>query len=181
MARRLHEAGANVAVVLTDGQPRTEQAQAMFSILSGMEIAVVEFEADPVYLAERLAETDLLVDAIYGTGFYGELDEKHRDICRLMNGVGVQTVSLDIPTGVAADTGAADDFAVCADVTIVFDSDKPATVLPGAAAWCGEVVVVDIGIPPKAREGIEPLYTVVDEEFVFGILLPRRRETHKGR
>ena len=53
----------------------TEQAQAMFSILSGMEIAVVEFEADPVYLAERLAETDLLVDAIYGTGFYGELDE----------------------------------------------------------------------------------------------------------
>ncbi len=180
VARRLHEAGANVAVVLTDGQPRTEQAQAMFSILSGMEIAVVEFEADPVYLAERLAETDLLVDAIYGTGFYGELDEKHRDICRLMNGVGVQTVSLDIPTGVAADTGAADGFAVCADVTIVFDSDKPATVLPGAAAWCGEVVVVDIGIPPKAREGIEPLYTVVDEEFVFGILLPRRRETHKG-
>ena len=35
-------------------------------------------EACPI--AERLAETDLLVDAIYGTGFYGELEEKHRDI-----------------------------------------------------------------------------------------------------
>ena len=49
-----------------------------------------------------------------------------------------------------------------------------------AAAWCGEVIVADIGIPPEAHEGIERQFTLVDAAYVFGRLPRRRRDTHKG-
>lgn len=179
-ARRLAEAGANVAVILTDGAPRTPQAQMMLERLEHLEIAVVEYGADAHYLTERLAETDLLVDAVYGTGFHGELDERHRDICRLMNGIEAMTFSIDIPTGITANTGFADYCAVRADITIVLDSDKPATVLACAQEYCGRVVLTDIGIPDEAREGILSSYILVEEELVFQTLQKRRRDTHKG-
>lgn len=111
-ARRLSEAGANVAVVLTDGDPKTPEAAEMLRRIGVMDIAVVGYGDDPEYLTERLASTDLLVDAIYGTGFHGELDGRHRDVCRLINGVGVRVFALDIPSGVNADTGEADPCAV---------------------------------------------------------------------
>lgn len=180
VARKLCEAGANVAVVLTDGEPRTEEAKAMLRLIGVMEVAVVEYGDDPQYLAERLAETDLLVDAVYGTGFHGELDERHRDICRLINGVEVETFALDIPSGVSANSGFADACAVRADVTIVFDSDKPASVMPCAQKYCGKVVVADIGIPPEAHADIISNYTLVDGGFVFDRLPMRMRESHKG-
>lgn len=166
-ARRLSEAGANVAVVLTDGDPKTPEAAEMLRRIGVMDIAVVGYGDDPEYLTERLASTDLLVDAIYGTGFHGELDGRHRDVCRLINGVGVRVFALDIPSGVNADTGEADPCAVRAGMTVVFDSDKPATAMPAAAEYCGEVVVADIGIPPEAHEGVEPLFTLVDRGWVF--------------
>lgn len=65
-------------------------------------------------------------------------------------------------------------------MTVVFDSDKPATAMPAAAEYCGEVVVADIGIPPEAHEGVEPLFTLVDRGWVFDRLPRRRRDTHKG-
>ncbi|WP_101550066.1 MULTISPECIES: NAD(P)H-hydrate dehydratase [Anaerotruncus] len=179
-ARRLSEAGANVAVVLTDGDPKTPEAAEMLRRIGVMDIAVVGYGDDPEYLTERLASTDLLVDAIYGTGFHGELDGRHRDVCRLINGVGVRVFALDIPSGVNADTGEADPCAVRAGMTVVFDSDKPATAMPAAAEYCGEVVVADIGIPPEAHEGVEPLFTLVDRGWVFDRLPRRRRDTHKG-
>lgn len=179
-ARRLTEAGANVVVVLTDGQPRTEQAKEMFERITYMEIPVVEYGEDPAYLTERLAETDFLVDAVYGSGFHGQLDDLHRDICRLITGVGVPVISLDIPSGVATDTGAADPYAIRARHTVVFDSYKPATVLPAAAKFCGEVTLADIGIPEEAHHDIAEKFTLMDDLHVFGELKKRLRETHKG-
>ncbi|WP_101911503.1 NAD(P)H-hydrate dehydratase [Marasmitruncus massiliensis] len=179
-ARRLCQAGANVAVVLTDGAPRTEQAKSMYEMIRMMDIAISEYGVDPHYLAERLAETDILIDAIYGTGFHGELDDRHRDICRLMNGVDVDTVALDIPSGVTSDTGFADSFAVRAAMTVVFDSGKPASAFPASEEYCGKVVLADIGIPEEAHEGIHSEFTMVDQEYVFSHLQKRRRRTHKG-
>lgn len=180
VARKLAEGESNVVVVLTDGQPRTEQAQEMLTRITYMEIPVIEYGNDPAYLTERLAQTDLLVDAIYGSGFHGELDDYHRDICRLMNGVGVPIAALDIPSGLTADTGAADPYTIQAQYTIAFDSEKPADVLPFAARYCGKVITADIGIPPEAHEGVEEHFTLMDSDYVFSRLKKRPRETHKG-
>lgn len=180
VARQLFTNGANVAVVLTDGEPATAQAKTMYEWLQNMDIPVVQYGSEMEYLTGRLAETDLLVDAVYGTGFHGALDARHRDICRLINGVDAPTVSLDIPSGVNADTGLADPDAVCADYTVMFDSLKPAGILPRAAKRCGELILADIGIPPEAHAGVEEQYTLVDEAFLCATLPKRARESHKG-
>lgn len=180
VARRLCQAGANVAVVLTDGAPRTEQAKAMYEMIRMMDIAISEYGVDPHYFAERLSKTDLLVDAIYGTGFHGELDDRHRDICRLLNGIDVNTISLDIPSGITCNTGFADSCAVRAQLTVTFDNAKPACAFPCASEYCGKVIVADIGIPEEAHHEIVSEFTRVDSDYVFGMLPRRRRRTHKG-
>lgn len=180
VARLLSQAGMDVAVVLTDGIPRTEDALAMYQKLAGLPVQVVPYGEDADWLALRLSEANLLVDAIYGTGFHGELDGPHRDICRLLNGVEVLTCALDIPSGVTADTGWADPYAVRADFTVVFDSHKPATVMPRAAQWCGRVLVRDIGIPEEAHRGLESQYRLIGKAEVFSVLKKRVRESHKG-
>lgn len=179
-ARKLYEAGADVAVILTDGAPKNAHAKQMLSLLSPMNISVSSFGEDPEFLTDRLAATDYLVDAVYGTGFHGELDEKHQAICRLINGIGVKTFSLDIPTGLTCDTGYTCQHTVRADYTIVFDSMKPATVFPACSEYCGETTLVDIGIPEHAREDILSNYELVDAGFVFGHLKKRERNSHKG-
>lgn len=180
VARRLCQAGGDIAVILTDGTPKTEDALAMYEKLQGMPVKVVAYGEDQSWLTHRLAETDLMVDAIYGTGFHGELDERHRDICRLINGVETLICSLDIPSGVTTDTGWADPQAVQADFTVVFDCHKPATVMPRAARWCGQVLVREIGISEGAHQGLENRYRLIDRSSVFSILKKRVRESHKG-
>ena len=180
VARQLSRSGANVAVVLTDGHPVSAQAREMYDRLLPMEIPMVEYGSDMEYLTDRLAETDLLVDAIFGTGFHGVLSDRHKSVCRLINGVGVPVFALDIPSGVNADTGAADPDAVRAGCTVMFDSLKPAGVMPCAASFCGRVVTAEIGIPPDAREGVEELFTVVDDLFIAENLPVRQRNSHKG-
>lgn len=180
VARRLAEAGANVVAVLTDGTPRSDQAKSMLERAAAAEIPLIAYGDDPAYLTERLSETDLLVDAIYGSGFHGTLDDLHHDICRLLNGVGAAIVSLDIPSGVAADTGAADESAIRAAYTVVFDSYKPATVMPAAEKYCGKVLLADIGIPREALDSIFPLYFLMEEQLVFDVLKKRARDSHKG-
>lgn len=180
VARRLCQAGANVAVILTDGAPRTAQAKAMYEMIRMMDIVIAEYGINPHDLAQRLAKTDLVVDGIYGTGFHGELDDKHKDICRLINGIDVTTVSLDIPSGVTCNSGYADEHAVRSNLTVTFDSAKPACAFPSTSEYCGKVVVADIGISEEAHDGIDIKYQIVDKNYVFETLPKRHRRTHKG-
>jgi len=154
VARKLTENDVNVVVTLLDGKPTSPEAQEMYRLLEAMEVPILPFEQAADKLASWLTQTDLVVDAICGTGFKGELREHHRRACDLINQSTCAIVSLDIPTGVECDTGRVAQGAIKADFTLAFDSLKPAHVLPGSKEQCGAVEVLDIGIPDEAREGI---------------------------
>ena len=89
----------------------------------------------------------VIVDAIYGTGMHGQFrDSRVNQICGIINEAGCPVVSLDLPSGVNADTGEAADDSVRADLTITFHRMKPAHVKEEAKEYCGRTVVADIGI-----------------------------------
>ncbi|MEG1994702.1 MAG: NAD(P)H-hydrate dehydratase, partial [Oscillospiraceae bacterium] len=92
---------------------------------------------------------DYIIDGIYGTGFRGGLDEKHKVICSYISKSGSKVIALDIPSGVTCDTGQVDENAVKAQMTITFHSMKPCHVLYPANEYCGETKVCDIGIDMK--------------------------------
>ena len=87
--------------------------------------------------------------------------------------------SVDIPSGVSADTGKICGVAVKANCTVTFGSYKIGTVLYPGAEYCGQVVVADIGFPQEAYEQIEEqVKTATLEDFNF--IPPRPNYSNKG-
>ncbi len=101
-------------------------------------------------LGERLAEFDVIVDAIGGTGIVGELRGAATDAVAAINIArargGAVVVAMDIPTGLDCDTGVVAGPVVMADLTVTFVARKKGFDVDSAHACLGEVVVVDIGI-----------------------------------
>jgi len=99
-------------------------------------------------LTPAAIESELIVDALFGSGLNRCLDAKVADILGLAARRAVPIVAVDIPSGIAGDTGENLGGAATAVCTVTFMHKKPGhLLLPGRDA-CGDVVVADIGIPP---------------------------------
>lgn len=151
VARELATEGINVTVVMADGNPRTEDAIKNANIVLRRETSVIDAKAYFNTIPEIVEAADFIVDAIYGTGFHGQLSETVRGCTRLINEKKRSdqkkiVFALDIPSGVNGDLGDPDQDTVIADYTIAFHRAKPVHELNGAAPFCGEIVVVGIGI-----------------------------------
>ena len=102
--------------------------------------------------------SDVVVDAVFGTGLTRALDNWVGNIVHDLNfakenpnGNGLY-VSVDLPSGLNADSGTPLCEAFEADVTVTFTAPKPANVLPGTVAFNGELFIKDIGSPPDLIE-----------------------------
>lgn len=146
-ARKLTEMGAAVGVILAEGEPRTEDAIKNKQICRDMDISITGLEESEENETSRLVKAaDLIVDAIYGTGFHGRLREPVRRLARLINRSEAAVYALDIPSGLNGDTGEADEDTVRAGCTIVFHRRKPAHIDEQCAVYCGRIVGISIGI-----------------------------------
>lgn len=122
----------------------------------------------------------VVVDALLGTGARGVPTRALADAVRAIHqrrAAGAVVVSLDIPTGVDATTGAT-SLAVSADLTISFGTVKRGHLL--ARGQCGAIVVVDIGLGPHA-EGTDGAPLLVDEAWVANVVPMIEPDAHKGR
>lgn len=152
VARKLTEMGAKVTLALLEGEPKTEDAIENHRLCAEMGIAAYSAPEESERICTAVEHADVIVDAIFGTGFHGELREQVREITGAINNANSQVYALDIPGGVNGDSGAADAHSVRADKTIVFQRLKPAHLMPAAAVFCGEVVCVSIGIDEVLAE-----------------------------
>ena len=95
------------------------------------------------------------MDALYGTGFHGELRPAGRAACDCINAQhqnGAFVLAVDLPSGIHTDTGAVAEGAVQANLTVTFHRAKPLHFAPESAGYCGELVVADIGIDAYVGE-----------------------------
>src|SRR5262249_39961522 len=98
-----------------------------------------------------LAPRDVVVDALLGTGFEGEVRAPMAtlilalDAAREEDAVG-PIVALDLPSGLDADRGRPSNATVRADVPVTFVAPKAGFARRAAAEWIGAVIVRDIGI-----------------------------------
>jgi len=100
--------------------------------------------------ALSLGDPDVVVDAMLGTGVTGALREPESTAARRINDSDATVVSVDVPSGVDADTGEAAGVAVEADHVVTFHDAKP-----GLEAVEATVTVADIGIPEAAERFVE--------------------------
>lgn len=163
IARVLWQQGASVfALLVGDLEETTGDAQLNFKIMeqidgerlaSGGDFNKSRLEPQKDYAAQRLkrfldgGETELYVDAMFGTGLTKPLGGVFAEIADLFSNYRPPTIAVDIPSGLDADKGEVIGPAVTADATVTFTAPKLANVLPPASNRNGEVVVATIGSP----------------------------------
>jgi NAD(P)H-hydrate epimerase len=99
--------------------------------------------------AEEGVEGDVLIDALFGTGFHGEPRPDAAELIERMNASSAAVVAVDLPSGVNADTGEIAGAAVRADVTVTMHGRKVGLEIAPGRFHAGEVVVADIGLEPR--------------------------------
>src|SRR5205823_5655470 len=95
---------------------------------------------------------DVLIDALFGTGFHGEPREDAARLIEEINAAGVPVVAVDLPSGVNADTGEIAGAAVQAAVTVTMHGRKVGLEVAPGRFHAGEVVVADIGLEQRETE-----------------------------
>ncbi len=178
VARKLAEQGAAVTIVLTEGEPKTDDAARMLHLARSMELPVFSFEEQPEAVNEALRAG--------GCDCRCHLRQRipRRDGCapppdhRKINSAIAAVFSLDVPSGINCDTGEAAQDAVNADFTIAFDSYKTAHLLPKYLPQLGQVTLGSIGIDPLAYEKIPFDHFVADEEYVYSRIPQRQPDAH---
>jgi hydroxyethylthiazole kinase-like uncharacterized protein yjeF len=141
-ARRLAEAGWPVSHAARDpGQLGAEAGEAAKGWAG---------EVRTLGRAETPGPEGLVIDALFGAGLARPLDGPSQAALRRATARDASLVAVDLPSGLAGDTGRPLGFAPRAALTVTFHAKKPAHVLEPGRALCGEVVVADIGIPAEA-------------------------------
>ena len=145
MARKLSEDGYAVVVLLVYGPPQDADAAFMFSKLEGTSVSIFDLMKNDAPKA-LIPEADILVDAIYGIGFHGSADARTQGLFRLMNESDANVYAVDLPSGLECDSAQVSDVCVRAQFTLAISAGKLCHVLQPAAAMCGTVIPVRIGV-----------------------------------
>lgn len=125
------------------------------------------------------AEYDVLVDALFGTGLSREITGAYRDTVEAMNKKEAVRISIDIPSGINADTGAVLGTAVRADETVALAFLKRGLYLYPGALYAGKVSLADIGITKRSFNGKLPgMYTIQNRQKEA--FFKRRPDGNKG-
>jgi NAD(P)H-hydrate epimerase len=107
---------------------------------------------DQAMLGVTFAKAQWIVDALFGTGLSGPVHEPLDLVIALINASTAKVLAVDIPSGLDADTGQPLGATIRAEHTVTFVAPKLGFSNPAAAAFTGQVHVVDIGIQPRMKD-----------------------------
>ncbi len=199
LARVLSQMGAHIDILLVGRVDETKgDARVNFDMLRQLAsyeagsptrpsplllVECVDVETWEKHAAPR-ASYDIRVDALFGTGLSRPLEGvplqiiEHLELLRQARehaGSDVPLiVSLDIPSGLDADSAEPIGDAVHADLTVTFSAPKPANVLPPASQFNGELVIADIGSPPALFDAVESKLFLTEQSDVKDWLIKTR-------
>lgn len=181
-ARWLEQYGFEVAVLQIGKGRLSPDTKANIELCRALDIPILQFSktADLPLLDELISDSSLVIDAIYGIGFRGEPDAWTSELFDIINSTAGFVVSLDIPSGLHADTGWCTD-AVYAEATLCIDSLKLGHVLGLGREACGELQIVPIGIPRQYYRALDCVKLFTDDDFLPPVRYPDRHKNSYGK
>lgn len=159
IASNLKHCGADVTLLLPMGFPATDTALRFKGGVEGIKI-IEDFYGD----------YDIVIDALFGIGLNRLLSEKIANLIEEINAYNCIKIAIDIPSGVFCDGGEVIN-AFRADLTLTFTAYKPCQLLPQTSDYCGETIVLDIGLPIY-----DYAYLTIDKPET----VKRPKNSHKG-
>ncbi len=182
VGRHLFNRGARVEILLT-APPESYKGDAAINlkIVAEMGIPYQVFCREKITeLREALGRSDLIIDALFGTGFKGIPQEPIASLIRMINESKKPVLSVDLPSGLEADTGRVGGECIRARLTVTLGLPKLGLYLEPGARYAGEVATGDISFPPELRSENEGTYFLIDQAMVARSLPPRQPHYHKG-
>ena len=157
IARQLHNLGATVMIyALKEPAELSGDAATNHAICAhmGLSIERVVDQSQVAAAAGRWERANVLVDALLGTGFRGEVRQPLAASIEAVNrwrqgGDRRMVMAVDIPSGLDCDKAAPSNATVAADLTVTFVAAKAGFESEAARPWLGELAVADIGAPPE--------------------------------
>ena len=131
-------------------------------------------------ITKILLDHDLFVDAIFGTGLNSDVRGIYRDVIKRINDSGKAVFSVDIPSGINADTGTVCGVAIQADATATFAFAKAGHILYPGNFHTGDLEVIDIGIPGHIAKAQSPNIFLPEPHDIAGLIPARDFNAHKG-
>jgi NAD(P)H-hydrate epimerase len=184
VARTLLQRGIESSVFVIG--PLTDvrgDARLNLDILGRLGVTVVEIADEQSWELHfsEISQCSLIVDAIFGTGLKKPVAGMMETIIADVNASDIPIVSVDLPSGLSADTPHLIGDCIDASLTVTLAAPKLSLVLPPGEAYAGDVVIADIGIPVEVIEGIEGAHIeLLTPEQLRGLIGPRAADSHKG-
>ena len=155
IARHLHNHGWVVRVIITkDPAGMSPDMATNFRIIERMGLEIFQLPAQTPdvnslnVVRDWISPDDIVIDALLGTGFRGEVREPLAGLVDRINRAGARAVvAIDVPSGLDCETGVPSAATLCADLTITFVALKKGFVEAGTKRFLGSIEVVSIGAP----------------------------------
>lgn len=125
-------------------------------------------------------QTDVVIDALLGIGIKGEVQGDYFHAIQYVNAQKKPILSIDVPSGLNADTGQIAGIAVKATLTLTFIAFKCGLFTSQAGDYLGILNYSDLGLPAALLNQIPPTSLTLDWSSLSSLLQPRPRDTHKG-
>jgi hydroxyethylthiazole kinase-like uncharacterized protein yjeF len=183
IARHLNVLGMEVTVFLfanpTDLSGDAKLNYDLYQRMGG-KIVLVEDEKQIRLFKLALLQSQIVVDALYGTGFKGALPELTASFVEDINKAELPVVCIDIPSGLEADTGKVHNLAVKGDLTVTFGLPKLGHFLGEGPLYTGKLVIDQISIPENILNEEKILAYLLTDEVVKPLIPLRHPQGHKG-
>lgn len=174
LARLAHEQGLTVSVYQCnagDDLPFAAMHAALEASAAGLEYQSADEPLD--------SEVELIVDALLGIGLKGPVYGIIASAIHQINASALPVISLDIPSGLNADTGQVEAIAVKASATLSFIAPKLGLYTLDAADYCGDIYCSSLQLEPCLTQ-LSPAAVLLDEADLALPLAPRKKNSHKG-
>jgi ADP-dependent NAD(P)H-hydrate dehydratase / NAD(P)H-hydrate epimerase len=184
VARTLVQRGIDVSVFLFGRVSEVRgDARTNLEILGRLGVTVVEVadsQAWELHFSE-VSNCTLIVDAIFGTGLNAPLTGLIESVVADVNASAIPVVSIDLPSGLSADSPDPIGPSIEAGLTVTLGAPKLPLVLPPGETRAGDIVIADIGIPGEIFESLDgPRVELLTRSAMRELISPRTPDSHKG-
>ena len=178
LARHLHLKGIEAKIIFTGDlaavNDKKNDAVINLNIAKNLNIPIEQ------NIDSEIANYDLVIDALLGTGLDRNVEGKYKDLIEKINHYAKYVISADIPSGVHSDTGRIMGCAVKAAETVTFAHPKPGLYIYPGAEYAGKIHIEDITIPSTLINKIEIEVNILTASEANAMLPARAQRTNKG-
>jgi len=183
VARHLYNNGAEPYILLLASKGEVGGDAAVNLKMAekiGIKISEVCSLKDWKLQKEKVSQSSVLVDAIFGTGLIKPAQGLYAAVIEGINKSKAYKIAVDIPSGLSSDSFQIIGPCVRADLTVTLAAPKVVHVFPPAEEYVGELVVADISVPSFLFDDENLKLELVEKKTVLPYFRRRSKDTHKG-